>query len=228
MNLVTYWPLQGFLTHKLRVTVAPSHRAGVRSKWGQAHGRRVQPGHVPSGRPPRPCTHPERPCRDSPKSFQPPHTSSWGKLSFFFFNWSIIALSFPGVSVVKNLPSSAGDTGLIPGWGRSSGEGNGNPLQDSCLGKSHGQRSLAGYSPRGCKGLDMTERLNNNRIVALQCCVSFCRTTNWISYILTYISSLFSCPPPTPPSHSSRSSQSRKFYLTHWRESSARCLNRSA
>ena len=147
---------------------------------------------------------------------------------FFFFNWSIIALSFPGVSVVKNFPSSAGDTGLIPGWGRSSGEGNGNPLQYSCLGKSHGQRSLAGYSPRGCKGLDMTERLNNNSIVALQCCVSFCRTTNWISYILTYISSLFSCPPPTPPSHSSRSSQSRKFYLTHWRESNARCLNRSA
>ena len=45
-------------------------------------------------------------------------------------------------------------------------------------GISHGQRSLAGYSPRGCKGLDMTERLNNNSIVALQCSVSFCRTTN--------------------------------------------------
>ena len=38
--------------------------------------------------------------------------------------------------VKKNLPASAGDTGdlsLIPGLGRSSGEGNGNPLQDSCL-----------------------------------------------------------------------------------------------
>ena len=36
--------------------------------------------------------------------------------------------------MVKNLPVSAGDVGLIPGSGRSPGEGNGNPLQYSCLG----------------------------------------------------------------------------------------------
>ena len=35
---------------------------------------------------------------------------------------------------VKNLPANSGDTGSIPGSGRSSGEGNGNPLQYSCLG----------------------------------------------------------------------------------------------
>ena len=38
--------------------------------------------------------------------------------------------------VVKNSPANAGDigdVGLIPGWGRSPGEGNGNPLQYSCL-----------------------------------------------------------------------------------------------
>ena len=40
---------------------------------------------------------------------------------------------FPGVSVVKNLPASAGDTGPIPGSGRSPGGGRGNPLQYSCL-----------------------------------------------------------------------------------------------
>ena len=40
---------------------------------------------------------------------------------------------FPGGSVVKNLPANAGDAGSIPGSGRSPGEGNGNPLQDSCL-----------------------------------------------------------------------------------------------
>ena len=45
-------------------------------------------------------------------------------------------MGFPGGSVVKNLPASAGDTedmGSIPGLGRSLGEGNGNPLQYSCL-----------------------------------------------------------------------------------------------
>ena len=36
--------------------------------------------------------------------------------------------------MVKNLPANAGDTGSIYGSGRSPGEGNGNPLQYSCLG----------------------------------------------------------------------------------------------
>ena len=42
-------------------------------------------------------------------------------------------LGIPGDSVVKNPPAKARDVGLIPGSGRSPGEGNGNPLQDSCL-----------------------------------------------------------------------------------------------
>ena len=49
----------------------------------------------------------------------------------------------------KNLPASAGDTGLFPGLERCPGEGNGNLVQCSCLENPHGQRSLAGYSPRG-------------------------------------------------------------------------------
>ena len=40
---------------------------------------------------------------------------------------------FPGGSEVKASASNAGDSGLIPGSGRSPGEGNGNPLQYSCL-----------------------------------------------------------------------------------------------
>ena len=40
---------------------------------------------------------------------------------------------FPDSSVVKNLLANAGDAGSIPGLGRSSGKGNGNPLQYSCL-----------------------------------------------------------------------------------------------
>ena len=41
---------------------------------------------------------------------------------------------FPDGLVVKNSPANGGDPGSIPGWGRSSGEGNGNSLQYSCLG----------------------------------------------------------------------------------------------
>ena len=48
---------------------------------------------------------------------------------------------------------------MIPGSGRSPGEGNGNPLQYSCLENSHGQRSLAGDSPWGPRELDRTERV---------------------------------------------------------------------
>ena len=55
---------------------------------------------------------------------------------------------------------NAGDLGSIPGLGRSPGEGNGNPLQYYCLEKSHGQRSLVGYSPWGHIESDTTERLH--------------------------------------------------------------------
>ena len=44
-----------------------------------------------------------------------------------------------------------GDSGMIPGSGRSSGEGNGNPLQNSCLENPMDQRSLVGYSPWHCR-----------------------------------------------------------------------------
>ena len=40
---------------------------------------------------------------------------------------------FPGSSVLKNPPANAGDTGSISGSGRFPVEGNGNPLQYSCL-----------------------------------------------------------------------------------------------
>ena len=45
-------------------------------------------------------------------------------------------MGFPGGAEVKNLPATAGearDAGVILGLGRSPGEGNGNPLQYSCL-----------------------------------------------------------------------------------------------
>ena len=59
--------------------------------------------------------------------------------NFLMRKWEMLAFhpGFPGASVVKDLPANAGeagDLGSIPGWGRSPGGGNGNPLQYSCLG----------------------------------------------------------------------------------------------
>ena len=45
-------------------------------------------------------------------------------------------MGFPGGSKVKNPPANAGDLASIPGLGISPGEGDGNPLQYSCLGNS--------------------------------------------------------------------------------------------
>ena len=42
-------------------------------------------------------------------------------------------MGFFGGSVVKNLPANAGDMGLSPGLGRSTGEGNDNSFRYSCL-----------------------------------------------------------------------------------------------
>ena len=88
---------------------------------------------------------------------------SWTRLS----DWTDWLMDFPGGTVVKNLPANVGDArdvGWILASGRSPGVENGNPLQYSCLKilacLSHGQRSLAGWSPSGHKELDMTDRLS--------------------------------------------------------------------
>ena len=47
---------------------------------------------------------------------------------------TMVTEGFPGGSVVKNPPANAGDVGSIPVLGRSPGDGNDNPFQDSCLG----------------------------------------------------------------------------------------------
>jgi len=59
---------------------------------------------------------------------------------------------------VKNV-CNAGDLGLIREWGRSLGKREWLPTLVFLPGESHGQRSLAGYSPWGRKESDMTERL---------------------------------------------------------------------
>ena len=69
------------------------------------------------------------------------------------------SLGFPGGAVVKNPPANAGDTRpTMPGWGRSPRK-KWWPTPVFLPGKSHGQRSLVGYSPWGCKESDTTEWL---------------------------------------------------------------------
>ena len=64
---------------------------------------------------------------------------------------------FSGGSEVKASACNVGDPVLIPGSGRSPGEGNGNPLQYSCLENPLRQRSLVSYSPWGLEESDMIE-----------------------------------------------------------------------
>ena len=63
--------------------------------------------------------------------------------------------SFLGGSVVKNTAAKVGDSGYIPGSGKSPGEENGNPLQ-FFPGKSHGQRSLVATVHGVTKESDIT------------------------------------------------------------------------
>ena len=76
-------------------------------------------------------------------------------LSYFMYMCN--SQGFPGGAVVKkkkkkknnnkeNPPANAGYANPVPGSGRSPGEGNGKPLQHSCMGNSMDQRSLAGCS----------------------------------------------------------------------------------
>ena len=66
------------------------------------------------------------------------------------------AMGFPGGSVVKKPPINAGDTGSISGSGGCPGEGNGNPLQCSCLGNPVDRGGWQATVHRVAKELDMT------------------------------------------------------------------------
>ena len=68
--------------------------------------------------------------------------------------------AFLVAQTVKESACNAGDQGSIPGSGKSPGEGNGYPLQYTCLEKSHGWRSLLGYSLWGLQELDIIEWLH--------------------------------------------------------------------
>ena len=60
------------------------------------------------------------------------------------------------MAVVKNSPANSGDDGLVPGLGRSSGGGNSNPLQFSCLGNPMDRGDLRAVVHGIAKELDTT------------------------------------------------------------------------
>ena len=70
----------------------------------------------------------------------------------------IIPIGFPGGRDSKESACSAGDLDLIPGWGRSPGEGNGYPLQCSCLENPMNRGPWCG--PWGRKESDTIEQKN--------------------------------------------------------------------
>ena len=82
-------------------------------------------------------------------------------LLYFYFNSTHRSLRAPQVAlVVKNLPAAARDArdmGSIPGLGRSSGGGNGNPLQYSCLGNPMDKGAWWAAVCKGRKESDTTE-----------------------------------------------------------------------
>ena len=68
-------------------------------------------------------------------------------------------MGFPGDSDSKVSACNVGDPGSSPGWERSPGR-KWQPTPVLLPGKFHGQRSLVGYSPWGCKESDSTEQLH--------------------------------------------------------------------
>ena len=89
-------------------------------------------------------------------------------------------------------------------------------------GESHRQRSLVGYSPWGRKWVGYDLAIKQQIITALQCFVSFCCKTKWISNMCTYIPSRWDLL-PFPPSHPSRSSR-RQNELPVWHSSFPLCV----
>ena len=91
------------------------------------------------------------------------HSASWYQVLSGHI-WSLVGLPwwFGG----KESAHNAGDVGLIPGSGRNPGEGNGNPLQHSCLGNPMDRGAWRATIHRVTKESDTTEQLNSNHIQA--------------------------------------------------------------
>ena len=106
------------------------------------------------------------------------HLFSWIKLNLVLLTW---LRGFPGSTMVKTLPANAGDegdSGSIPGVGRSPGGGNGNPPQYCCLDNSM-DRGAWWATVRG--------------ITKSRMCLSMhsCTHTTWFGQFASLVSNLF-------------------------------------
>ena len=112
---------------------------------------------------------------------------TWGFSMAFFPNIAWRHLGIPYLEV-KTSFWNAGDLSLIPGLGRSPGEGKWQPTPILLLGESHGGRSLVGYSPWGRKELDTTERLHFQFLILFESLTLwlFQNFLFWNCYFLSY------------------------------------------
>ena len=79
----------------------------------------------------------------------------------------IVQTGFPGGTVVKNPSANAGDgRGFYPWVGKIPWRRKRQPTPVLLPGKCYGQRSLASFSPRGCKELDMIEHTHSTNMVS--------------------------------------------------------------
>ena len=113
-------------------------------------------------------------------------------------------------SIGKESTCNVGDLSSIPELGRSPGGGRGNPLQCSCLGNPHGQRSLEEYSPWGRKESDTAERLSTHNTERLNIASTDGKTAVQVT------STLLCCQPSSCRVQLSVNFQKRKTSLSWW------------
>ena len=132
-----------------------------------------------------------RGCSGTPQSHPVPHQRHLPPLRKFCL-LTVSSQAFPGDSVSKESACSAGDPGSIPGSGKSSGEGNGKPLQYPCL-ESPMDRGTWWAAVHGVAESGMTERLTHT-FVSSQTPLFFCDGLNCAPQVYTLTSGT-----PRPP-----------------------------